>query len=208
MATTSAARHNLSTDLQNATQCVTESMPVLENARGGVGTTNDTGKVSEGVATWSKKGDGLGKVLQDDTLGVATSKTVPEATLKSVGNGIRVGTTNMPLKVAIVVATFEIMDLSCEIMANIQERGITGKIRQYMTGENDNKRVGTAARPLTVVSGVATSNENELQCPDLQAAPHCADADKSVHQEESVILDLGGWHCKLSTKSELRCGNN
>ena len=57
--TTSAARHNLSTDLQNATQSVTESMPVLENARGGVGTTNDTGKVSEGVATWSKKGDGL-----------------------------------------------------------------------------------------------------------------------------------------------------
>ena len=55
----SAARHNLSTDRLNATQCVTESMPVLENARDGVGTANDTGKVSEGVATWSKKGDGL-----------------------------------------------------------------------------------------------------------------------------------------------------
>ena len=139
---------------------------------------------------------------------MATSKTAPEATLKIVGNGIRVGTTNMPLKVAIGVATVEIMDLSCEIVANIPQSGIAGKIIQYITGVNDNKRVGTAARPLTVVSGVATSNENELQCPYLQAAPHCADADKSVHQEESVILDLGGWHCKLSTKSGLRCGNN
>ena len=93
--------------------------------------------------------------------GVATSKTVPKATLKSVGNGIRVGTTNMPLKLAIGVATVEILDLSCEIVANIPQSGITGKIIQYMTGENGNKRVGTSARTITVVSGLAISNENE-----------------------------------------------
>ena len=97
----------------------------------------------------------------------------------------------MPLKVAIGVATDEIMDLSCKILAKIPQSGIVGKIIQYMMAVNNKQRVGTAARPLTVVSGVATRNENEFQCPELQEAPQCANADKSVQQEESVLLDLG-----------------
>ena len=70
--------------------------------------------------------------------------------------------------------------LGCEILTRIPQ------IIQYMTVMNDEERVGTDARPLTVVS----SNENELHCPDLQEAPQCVDADKSVQQGESVI-ELG-----------------
>ena len=63
-----------------------KSGPVLECARAWVGTANDTAKVAEGVATWSKKGDGLDNEFQDGTHCVATSETAPEATPKSVGN--------------------------------------------------------------------------------------------------------------------------
>ena len=81
------------------------SGPVLECARDGVGTANDTAKVAEGVTTWSKIGDGLDKVLQDGTHCVAKSETVPEATPNSVVNRKGVGTTYRPLKVTICMAT-------------------------------------------------------------------------------------------------------
>ena len=67
---------------------------------------------------------------------------------------------------------------------------MTGTITHCMIGMNAEKSVGTAARPLTVVPGVATKIEIELNCPDLQEAPPCADTDKSV-QEEIVSLELG-----------------
>ena len=58
------------------------------------------------------------------------------ATLKSVGNRKSVDTANRPLKVAIVVATDEIRDRSCEILAKIPQGGVTGTITQCMTGMN------------------------------------------------------------------------
>ena len=69
--------------------------------------------MAEGVATWSKKGDGLDKVLQDGTHCVETTEPALEATPKSVGNRKRVGTTNRRLKVALGVATDVIRDRSC-----------------------------------------------------------------------------------------------
>ena len=84
---------------------------------------------------------------------------------------------------AIGVATDEIRDLCCEILARNPQGGIVDKIMQYMKGMNDEIRVGTATKPLMVVTGVATSETRELHCSDLKEAPQCEDADKSVHHE-------------------------
>ena len=131
---------------------------------------------------------------------MAAYKIVSEVTLKSVGIGLRVGTYNRPLTVAIGVATDKIKDLRCEILARNPQCGKADKIMQYRKGMNDEIRVGTAARPPTVVTGVTTSEMRESHCPDLQEASQCADADKSVQEEESVQLDFGVGNINCPTK--------
>ena len=80
------------------------------------------------------------------------------------------------------MATDVIRDTSCEILAKIPQGGVNGTITQCMTDMNVEKRVGTAASLLTVVPGVATKIEIELNCQDLQEAPPCADTNKSVQE--------------------------
>ena len=61
-----------------------------------------------------------------------------------------------------------------------------------MADMNVELRVGTAVRPLTVETGVATRIEQ--YCPDVQVDTQCADTDMSV-QKESMPLDLGVDRC-------------
>ena len=84
--------------------------------------------MAKGVATCRKKGESLGKGIQDDTHGLATCYIAPKDNLKSVSTGLRVGTDTRPLTLAIGVATDEIRDLHCEILARNPQCGIADKI--------------------------------------------------------------------------------